>query len=198
VRYRIDVTTMHREATSGLNMNEVGRCEIVAAQPLPVDPYTTNRATGAFILIDRLSNRTLAAGMILDRRTAEGAIGDRPATAGRDETSGVVDAAGRPPAPTVLLTGAAAEDAGRALERDLTDRGIDAVLLVASVGAGASYRAARALNDAGIACICVVGRSDPGPPPDSPDPGRIVGPLTYDTFGPGEPRRLIDLVLGGR
>jgi bifunctional enzyme CysN/CysC len=198
VRYRIDVTTMHREATSGLNMNEVGRCEIVAAQPLPVDPYTTNRATGAFILIDRLSNRTVAAGMILDRRTAEGAIGDRPAAAGMEEAPGVAETAARPPAPTVILTGAAAEAAGRALERDLTDRGIDAVLLLAAGGAGASYRAARALTDAGIVCISVVGRPDPGPPPDSPDPGRIVGPLTYDTFGPGEARRLIDLVLGGR
>ena len=49
-------------------MNEVGRCTVTLNRPLAFDPYRQNRATGAFIVIDRLTNRTVGAGMILDRR----------------------------------------------------------------------------------------------------------------------------------
>jgi bifunctional enzyme CysN/CysC len=63
--YRIDVNTLHRvEGATELALNEIGRVRLRATQPLFVDPYQPNRATGGFILVDESSNRTVAAGMI--------------------------------------------------------------------------------------------------------------------------------------
>ena len=56
----------HSAATS-LQLNEIARCHITLHRPIAFDPYDRNRATGAFIVVDRLSNITVAAGMILDR-----------------------------------------------------------------------------------------------------------------------------------
>ena len=73
VRYRIDVNTFHRHDTegAGLKLNEIGRCGIELAQPIAFDPYKKNRQTGGFILVDRMSNNTVAAGMILDRQPTD-------------------------------------------------------------------------------------------------------------------------------
>lgn len=64
INYRIDVDTLHREQASQLALNEIGRVEIVASQPLAFDPYRMNHETGSFILIDPASNVTVGAGMI--------------------------------------------------------------------------------------------------------------------------------------
>ncbi len=64
VRYRIDVNTLHREPAETFALNEIGRVTIRTARPVFFDPYKANRATGSFILIDPVTNRTAAAGMI--------------------------------------------------------------------------------------------------------------------------------------
>ncbi len=64
VRYRIDVNTLHREPAETFALNEIGRVTIRTALPVFFDPYKANRATGSFILIDPVTNRTAAAGMI--------------------------------------------------------------------------------------------------------------------------------------
>ena len=65
IDYRIDVNTLHRdEDATELSLNEIGRIQMRATQPLFIDPYQQNRATGAFILVDEASNKTVAAGMI--------------------------------------------------------------------------------------------------------------------------------------
>lgn len=64
INYRIDVDTLHREQATSLSLNEIGRVEIVAAQPLAFDPYRMNHETGSFILVDPASNVTVGAGMI--------------------------------------------------------------------------------------------------------------------------------------
>jgi sulfate adenylyltransferase subunit 1 (EFTu-like GTPase family) len=65
VNYRIDVHTLATERFRGeVKMNDIVHVALVAQQPLFVDPYTANRATGAFILIDETTNQTVAAGMI--------------------------------------------------------------------------------------------------------------------------------------
>jgi sulfate adenylyltransferase subunit 1 len=62
---RVDVDTLERQATpAGLTMNDVAHVALALAQPLFVDSYELNRATGSFILIDETSNQTVAAGMI--------------------------------------------------------------------------------------------------------------------------------------
>ena len=65
VRYRLDVNTLHRdEGAEELGLNDIGRLQLRTTQPLLCDPYGRNRTTGAFILIDERTNRTVAAGMI--------------------------------------------------------------------------------------------------------------------------------------
>jgi bifunctional enzyme CysN/CysC len=65
VRYRLDVNTLHRdEGARELGLNDIGRLQLRTTQPLLCDPYGRNRTTGAFILIDERTNRTVAAGMI--------------------------------------------------------------------------------------------------------------------------------------
>ncbi|NLT55959.1 MAG: sulfate adenylyltransferase subunit CysN [Actinomycetales bacterium] len=65
LRYRLDVTTLHRDETADrLALNDIGRLTLRTTQPLFTDPYSRNRTTGAFILIDETTNTTAAAGMI--------------------------------------------------------------------------------------------------------------------------------------
>jgi bifunctional enzyme CysN/CysC len=71
IRYRLDPQELHRQPAGELAMNEIGRVRLEASRPLAYDPYSRNRATGAFILVDRLSHATVAAGMVLDRQSAE-------------------------------------------------------------------------------------------------------------------------------
>jgi bifunctional enzyme CysN/CysC len=64
LKHRLDVTTLAKHAAKTLAMNEVGFCNLAVVAPVAFDPYADNRATGAFILIDRFSNATVAAGLI--------------------------------------------------------------------------------------------------------------------------------------
>lgn len=70
LRYRIDVNDLHRHGAAALHDNDIGRIRVQTNEPLAFDPYDRNRIMGAFILIDRLSNETAGAGMIVDRDTA--------------------------------------------------------------------------------------------------------------------------------
>ena len=71
IRYRFDVNTLHRTKSEQLGLNEIGRVVLTANKPLTFDAYAKNRSTGAFIVIDRVSNNTVGAGMILDREPSE-------------------------------------------------------------------------------------------------------------------------------
>jgi sulfate adenylyltransferase large subunit len=65
LEYRVDVNTLDRDHDAGeLKLNEIGRVHLRTSTPLVTDPYTSNRTTGSFILIDESSNDTVAAGMI--------------------------------------------------------------------------------------------------------------------------------------
>ena len=63
-KYRVNVNTMERLAAKQLDINEIGEVNLALDRPIAFDPYTNNRETGGFILIDRLSNVTLGAGML--------------------------------------------------------------------------------------------------------------------------------------
>ncbi|MCY1520425.1 Bifunctional enzyme CysN/CysC [compost metagenome] len=63
-RYKINVNTMEHLAAKELALNEIGVCNLSTSQPIAFDPYKNNRETGSFILIDRLSNSTVGAGLI--------------------------------------------------------------------------------------------------------------------------------------
>jgi sulfate adenylyltransferase large subunit len=65
VQYRLDVNTLHRDQdTKELGLNEIGRVQLRTTVPLLCDPYSKNRTTGSFILIDEATGVTVGAGMI--------------------------------------------------------------------------------------------------------------------------------------
>jgi bifunctional enzyme CysN/CysC len=66
IQYRLDVNTLHRDEAPGhLALNEIGRITLRTTQPLFVDEYRRNRSTGGFILVDEGTNRTVAAGIVV-------------------------------------------------------------------------------------------------------------------------------------
>jgi bifunctional enzyme CysN/CysC len=132
-RYGVDVNSLEHRAIARLELNEVGHVQLSLTQPLACDPYRTNAATGAFILIDRLSNSTVGAGMILeagsgrapgDAWVAEPAVNLKPrdsliTPAEREQRFGQLPV-------TVLLVGLTGSGKGHiasALERRLWDEG---------------------------------------------------------------------------
>jgi len=71
LRYQVDVNTLHRQDAPTLRLNEIGRCAIALDEPIAYDSYRRNRTTGAFIVIDRMTNGTVGAGMIIDRKAED-------------------------------------------------------------------------------------------------------------------------------
>lgn len=65
ISYKVDVNTLEQQTTADLKMNDIARMSFKLAQPLMVDSYAENRATGAFIIIDESTNNTVGAGMIV-------------------------------------------------------------------------------------------------------------------------------------
>jgi len=63
-KYKVNVNTLEHLAAKQLGLNEIGVCNISLDQPIAFDPYTENRDTGGFILIDRLTNSTVGAGLV--------------------------------------------------------------------------------------------------------------------------------------
>ncbi|GIU52077.1 sulfate adenylyltransferase subunit CysN [Shewanella sp. KT0246] len=64
VNHRVDVNTLEVSDATQLELNEMGSCNFAVNEPVQFDAYGTNRSTGAFIIIDRLTNVTVGAGMI--------------------------------------------------------------------------------------------------------------------------------------
>jgi bifunctional enzyme CysN/CysC len=64
LKYKLNVDSLEHVAATKLELNEIGRCDLELSSPVAFDPYRENRDTGAFILIDRISNETVGAGLI--------------------------------------------------------------------------------------------------------------------------------------
>jgi bifunctional enzyme CysN/CysC len=71
IAWTMNLETLKQAPASRLSLNDIGRVTVACHKPIFYDAYRTNRATGAFILIDSLSNNTVAAGMILEGEAAE-------------------------------------------------------------------------------------------------------------------------------
>jgi len=131
LRYRVDVNTLHRKDAPSLELNEIGRVALSLTEPLIFDGYKKNHATGSFILVDRLSNITVAAGMILDRESGDAKDDLWSQESTQQEELGSVDADERSArfgqqAATLLITGLT--NSGKttlayALERRLFNQG---------------------------------------------------------------------------
>ncbi|QOZ24231.1 sulfate adenylyltransferase subunit CysN [Bradyrhizobium sp. CCBAU 51753] len=85
INHRIDVNTREHLATGTLGLNEIGFCNISTARPAAFDPYEVNRRTGSFIVIDRYTNRTVAAGMIARPLRRATNVAWQPVAVGRKE-----------------------------------------------------------------------------------------------------------------
>ena len=67
LKHKIDINTLERRPGRMLELNEIGLCNFSTASPIAFDPYAENRRTGAFALIDRFTNASTGAGMVLFR-----------------------------------------------------------------------------------------------------------------------------------
>lgn len=67
IRYKVNVNTMEQSSTDALELNEIARVVFTTGKSLFFDPYHKNKNTGAFILIDPMTNNTCAVGMIIDK-----------------------------------------------------------------------------------------------------------------------------------
>jgi sulfate adenylyltransferase large subunit len=77
IRHRVNIDTLQPEAAERLQMNDIATIELETNSPLFFDAYQLNRTTGSFIVIDPLTNATLAAGMIREDLSGSGGISTR-------------------------------------------------------------------------------------------------------------------------
>jgi bifunctional enzyme CysN/CysC len=182
LRYAVDVNTLEKRPARQLGLNEVGHVQLALNQPIVYDAYKTNAATGAFIIIDRLTNNTVGAGMILEAgdvgtsgdhwqqepasehlrfRTGEVTLADREARLGQKGVTLLLNG----------LTGAGKSTLAFALEKKLFDLGYHAMVLSGqnmrhglsrdlsftaddrSENVRRAAEVARLLNDAGLIAI---------------------------------------------
>ena len=181
LRYAVDVNTLHRHEQPTLSLNEIGRCTIRLNEPVAFDDYRQNRLMGAFIIIDRLTNATVGAGMIQARSSNEARDhwDDEPASESLHESFSQVSEAeraarfGQQPLTLLLtgLTGAGKSTIAYALERRLFEQGRACTVLDGEnmrlgiskdLGFSAEDRSenlrravevARLMNKAGLLCI---------------------------------------------
>jgi bifunctional enzyme CysN/CysC len=128
LRHRIDVDTLARLADRTLGLNEIGFCNLSTSVPVAFDPYAVNRATGAFILIDRFTNETAGAGVIAFGLRRASNIRWQALTVGREQRAGLKDQV-----PAVLwltgLSGAGKSTIADAVEKKLLALGRHTMLL---------------------------------------------------------------------
>lgn len=75
INYKVDVNTYERIQVEELGLNDIASCRMVLTRPIASDSYAKNRLTGSFIVIDRMTNNTVGAGMIVGlSRRDQGAL----------------------------------------------------------------------------------------------------------------------------
>lgn len=141
IHHRIDVNTLEHHDANELKLNEIGSCTVSVTAPVVFDPYKNSKWTGSFIIIDRLTNGTVGAGMITG-------ITD-------DESLKPVSAADRAArfsqtASAIALTGTNSKALAYQLERKLFDNGHTATVLETPDAALIA-----AIKNAGLLCLCL-------------------------------------------
>ncbi|CAL1241793.1 sulfate adenylyltransferase subunit CysN [Candidatus Methylocalor cossyra] len=183
--HRVDVNTLEQHPARQLHLNEIGLCEFALSAPLAFDPYAQCKTTGAFIVIDRLSNNTVGAGMIVGP-AERGAL--RPVT----PEERALRFGHR--AVTLWLTGPSAQVAVQQLERRLFDRGYACTSLDAAAFGPHAPRVAGEINRAGLVCLCAASNQAPPRedavnlvlPADDVDIDRVIGLLQPLPYGAGD------------
>jgi bifunctional enzyme CysN/CysC len=146
IHHRIDVNTLEHHDATELHLNEIGSCTVSVNAPVVFDPYLSHKGTGAFIIIDRLTNGTVGAGMITGS-TGEESL--QPVSA--EERA----ARFSQKATTIALVGSAGKEIAYQLERKLFDNGHASTVLETP-----TTPLTAAIKNAGLICLCVNYRAD--------------------------------------
>lgn len=146
IHHRIDVNTLEHHDAADLQLNEIGSCTVTVNAPVVFDAYKTNKGTGAFIIIDRLTNSTVGAGMITGAVDVE-----------NEQPVSLEERAARysqKPA-AIALTGSNGKELAYKLERKLFDNGHATTVLETQ-----NTSLIQAVKNAGLICLCVNYSSD--------------------------------------
>ncbi len=146
IHHRIDVNTLEHHDAIELKLNEIGSCTVSVNAPVVFDPYKTHKGTGAFIIIDRLTNGTVGAGMISGGTEEEI---QQPVSA--DERTARFSQT----ATAISLSGSSSNEIAYQLERKLFDTGHATTILETQ-----DTSLIKAIKNAGLICICVNGSAD--------------------------------------
>ena len=145
IHHRIDVNTLEHQDANQLKLNEIGSCTVAVNAPLVFDPYKRNKTTGSFIVIDRLTNVTVGAGMITGDASAEDwspvTIEERTA---RFRQFGAI----------ITLSGSNAKQTANHLERKLFDNGHAATVMENPID-----ESVMAIKRMGMLCLCLDGKN---------------------------------------
>ena len=146
IHHRIDVNTLEHHDAVDLQLNEIGSCTLAVNAPVVFDAYKNNKGTGAFIIIDRLTNGTVGAGMIT------GASDDE-----NQHTVSTEERAARYSQKPVAisLSGVASLDVAYKLERKLFDNGHATTVLETT-----NAELVSAIKKAGLICLIVTDSVD--------------------------------------
>jgi sulfate adenylyltransferase subunit 1 (EFTu-like GTPase family) len=141
IHHRIDVNTLEHHDAMELKLNEIGSCTVTVNAPVVFDPYKRNKTTGSFIVIDRLTNVTVGAGMITGDASAEdwSPVSAAERAIRFSQTASII-----------ALSGANAKQVAYQLERKLFDTGHASTVLEQGNAALAST-----IKNAGLLCLCV-------------------------------------------
>ncbi|MCX7074485.1 MAG: sulfate adenylyltransferase subunit CysN [Methylococcales bacterium] len=141
IHHRIDVNTLEHHDANALQLNEIALCTVSVNAPVVFDNYKTHKGTGSFIVIDRLTNGTVGAGMIVGTDDNENmqpvSIEERTARFSQIATA-------------VNLTGEKSVEIAYQLERKLFDNGHASTILETT-----NNILIQAINHAGLIAICV-------------------------------------------
>ena len=153
IRYRVNINTLERQPASELNLNEIGTVVIDTHSPLFVDQYRRNRMTGSFVMVDPISNATVAAGMVTGRDPRV----DPAAQEAQAIEANLVPAADRRKrvghaAVLIWLNGGA--NLAYAVERELFGRGYLTHVIAAQTDGSVMLELAHNMTSAGLVTIC--------------------------------------------
>jgi len=141
IHHRIDINTLEHHDANELKLNEIGSCNVAVNAPVVFDPYKLNKTTGSFIVIDRLTNVTVGAGMITGDANAE----DWSQVTAKERATRFCQTAS-----VIALSGSNAKQTAYHLERKLFDNGH-----IVTVLEQATDELALAIKNAGLLCLCL-------------------------------------------
>ena len=174
--HRTDVNTLEQQSgIDALALNEIGLCELTLSQPVAFDAYPRNRATGGFIVIDRLTNVTVGAGMISSLANSSGQA--------FEPVSAEERARRLAQKPLIIgCNGRQAPNLALALERELFDLGKTAVIVSEDTVGGAEdrRRTAQLLTAHGLIALVVDLGSDIATAHADTDDDSNVGQVAHE------------------